>query len=136
MNHERLLQTLRADEGLRLTLYDDTEGVATLGYGRNVQANGIRKDEAELMLMNDTAEAIRHARAYPWFARLTDARQEVVVSMLFQLGPQRFAQFKATIRALSAGDYERAAKQMLASKVAREQAPARWQRHAARMRTG
>ena len=136
MNHDRLLQTLREDEGLRLKVYADTEGIATVGYGRILQANGIRKDEAELMLMNDTADAIRHARKYPWFERLSDVRQEVVTSMLYQLGPQRFAQFKATIAAIATGDYERAAKQMLASKVARVQAPARWQRHAERMRRG
>ena len=136
MNHERLLQTLREDEGVRLRPYTDSVGVLTIGVGRNLQAKGIRRGEAELMLTNDVAEAILAARKYPWFAGLSEARQETVVYMIFQLGEAGFAKFTATIRALAAGDYERAARQMLASKVARVQAPARWQRHAERMRRG
>lgn len=136
MKMDRLLQTLREDEGLMLTPYRCTSGALSVGYGHNLDAKGISRNVAELMLTEDTADAIKTVRVYPWFQGLSDLRQEVVTEMAFQLGAGGFAEFRATIKALAAGDYERAARQMLASKVAREQAPARWQRHAERMRRG
>lgn len=135
-NRAALRAELIRDEGYRLRPYRCTSGALTIGVGRNLDAKGIRDDEAALMLDNDITEALATARTYPWFAGLTDARQRTVVSMIFQLGESGFAKFRATIAAIARGDYEAAARQMLASKVAREQAPARWQRHAERMRQG
>lgn len=136
MNHDRLFEQLRSDEGWRAKPYRDTVGKLTIGYGHNLDAKGISRNVGELLLAEDAAEAIQIVRVYPWFDGLSDLRQEVVTEMAFQLGTDGFAEFRATIAALAAGDHEKAARQMLASKVAREQAQARWQRHAERMRRG
>lgn len=40
MNVDQLEAEIAADEGLRLTVYADSVGVATIGYGTNLEAGG------------------------------------------------------------------------------------------------
>uniref|UniRef100_UPI00398051FD glycoside hydrolase family protein n=1 Tax=Salmonella sp. s60093 TaxID=3159721 RepID=UPI00398051FD len=58
-NYERLLDELRRDEGLRLKPYRESVGVLTIGYGRNLEANGITEREAGFLLRNDILKAYR-----------------------------------------------------------------------------
>lgn len=108
-------------EGLRLKPYRDTVGKLTIGYGRNLEDVGITKLEAEVLLDHDLADAEMECRkAFAWFDGLSELRQRVIVEMVFNLGLSRFMEFKATIAALMLRDYETAARQMLASKWAKQ----------------
>ncbi|WP_347278594.1 hypothetical protein [Plasticicumulans sp.] len=51
--HEVLTAQLSVHEGLRLDLYRDSEGVLTIGYGRNLQDCGISYVEAVLLYRLD-----------------------------------------------------------------------------------
>lgn len=95
--------------------YTDTVGKVTIGTGRNLTDRGISEDECALMLQNDITDAYNAAKLYPWFEHLDDARQGVVVMMIFNLGPERFAGFKNTIAMLAAGNYSGAAYNMALS---------------------
>tara|TARA_R100001086_G_scaffold245810_3_gene177223 strand:+ start:592 stop:1044 length:453 start_codon:yes stop_codon:yes gene_type:complete len=105
---------IKKHEGLRLKPYYDSEGVLTIGYGRNLEV-GITKEEADLLFENDFREAHFQAAKYPWFHRLTPERKQVIVNMMFNLGPSRFATFKKMIAALEREDYETARFEMLSS---------------------
>lgn len=113
-----LTELLIRDEGLRLKPYKDTVGKTTIGIGRNLDDVGISQDEAEYLLASDIAKAEAEALKYPWFIDLSAARQKVVLSMIFNLGPKGFAGFKNTITDIAAGDYGSAASRMLQSKWA------------------
>ena len=127
---------LKRDEGLRLKPYRDTVGKLTIGYGRNLDDNGISKYEAEAMLRNDVADVYAECRReFPWFAALDEAREAVVVSMVFNLGMTKFRGFHNTIAAIARADYEDAASRMLQSKWA-TQVGNRAIRLAQAMRTG
>ncbi len=130
-----LMEMLKRDEGVRLFPYRDTVGKWTIGVGRNLDDVGISQDEVDLMLFNDIARAEMHARKYPWFTALNQARKDVVLSMIFNLGPEGFAGFKNTISDLAAGNYESASSRMLQSKWA-AQVGNRAIRLAQMMRTG
>jgi lysozyme len=130
-----LIDVLKRDEGLRLKPYEDSVGKLTIGYGRNLEDVGISEAEAEALLRADIAKAEREAAKYPWFAGLDSARKAVVVSMIFNLGPQGFAGFKNTIADIAAARYDLAASRMLQSKWA-DQVGNRAIRLAAAMRTG
>jgi GH24 family phage-related lysozyme (muramidase) len=69
------------------------------------------------------------------FNKLNDARQAIILSACYQLGFVRLLGFKQMWIALFAGDYNKAALEMLDSEVARE-IPIRWHRNAEQMRTG
>lgn len=129
----RTVQELVAQhEGLRLKPYKDSLGVLTIGYGRNLDDVGLRRNEAEIMLGNDLRAARVSAQRYRWFADLSDVRQAVIVDMHFQLGRAGFAAFTNTRAAIAAGDWRTAADEMIASRW-HEQTPTRCDRLARMM---
>lgn len=136
MNAEIVKAALVKDEGLRLKVYQDSLGIPTIGVGRNLQDRGITKSEAMLMLDNDLAECVNDLTAsFPWFAKLDEVRQHVVLNMRFNLGPSRFRGFRMMLAALERQDYAAAADSMKFSKWA-DQVPHRAARLELEMRTG
>lgn len=130
-----LLESLKKHEGLRLKAYQDSEGVWTCGYGRNLQQLEITKDQAEVWLIEDAAKAIKELdRAFPGWKDHSEVRQNVLIEMQFNMGASRLAGFLQFWNAMRAKDYKRAAAEMLNSKWAK-QAPNRVITLAARMET-
>lgn len=133
---EALRSLLVRHEGLRLKPYRCTAGRITIGVGRNIEDVGITKDEAFYLLENDISRiegALTHT--YPWFQDLAEARQDVLISMVFQLGISRFFSFTKFLFYVEAKQYYRAAEEMRNSKWA-EQTPTRVAELAVMMRTG
>jgi len=48
------IEQLKHDEGIRLFPYQCSADKLTIGYGRNLEDNGISEHEAEQMLLTDT----------------------------------------------------------------------------------
>ena len=136
MNLPRLLAQLDTDEGRRKKPYKDTEGILTIGVGRNLQDRGLRDDEIDLMLRNDVNESIGECRRmFRNFDQIGEVRQEVLVNMMFNLGYGRFAGFRKMIAAVLVCDWAEASRQMLDSKWA-DQVGARADRLATAMKKG
>lgn len=115
-----IVERLKADEGLRLAIYYDTEGVPTIGYGRNLEV-GLTEAEAEGLLANDVAAAIKDARAVVGrFDHLDRPRQEALVNMAFNLGRSRLRRFRRMLAAIDLGDWSVAAAEALDSRWARQ----------------
>jgi lysozyme len=142
------LQTdLEQDEGLRLYVYDDANGQPigpgshvighpTIGIGRALDVHGITKEEATYLLGNDIESIGEQIEAaIPWIGQLDDARAEVLVEMAFNLGINGLLQFKNTLADVKAGNYAKAADEMLESRWA-SQVGKRAKRLAEQMRTG
>ena len=134
-NTDQLIKQLKRHEGIELKPYKDTEGILTIGIGRNLEHRGITEKEAEFMLMNDLAEFMETAKSYVWYDSLDDVRKSCIVNMLFNLGQPRFNQFVAMQEALKAQNYETAAAEMLDSRWAK-QVKGRAVELAEQMRTG
>lgn len=111
--HLNLLKQLRRHEGLRLDPYKCSEGYLTIGYGRNIETNGISEAEAEFMLMNDLVACESELKDEGWYNQLDETRRAVVLNMAFNLGKPKLMQFKKFIGALSDDDYETASKEMV-----------------------
>ena len=124
MNRQRLKDRLKLDEGLRLEPYQDSEGWWTVGYGRLIdtrKGGKISEDEAEYMLNNDIDVVINQViREFPWFGDLSDARQEVILNMVFNLGLPKFKGFKNAITAMKRHDWTDASREMLDSMWSRQ----------------
>jgi len=125
-----LRQTLIRHEGsVRLPngnhkLYKCSEGIQTLGYGRNVQENGITDATALQMLDEDIAHSERDLdHLFPVWRELTPLRQMVLLNMVFNMGRKRLAGFKKMWAAVQAGNYKKAAAEMLDSKWAAQVGP-------------
>ena len=136
MNLARLYRQLEVDEDRRKRIYTDTVGKISGGVGRNLTDRGFRDDEIDLMLTNDVAEAVGECRRLiRGFDALAEARQEVLVNMMFNMGYTRLAGFKKMLAAVQAGNWREAASQMLDSKWA-DQVGDRADRLADAMRKG
>lgn len=120
------------DEGLRLKPYLDCcgkywrlcvcqkKGNLTIGNGRNLDTVGISEAEADILRQNDIAIARAEASRYPWYATLNPARRDAIAQMMFNLGAERFANFKRMFDALSKKDFNAASSEMLGSVWASE----------------
>lgn len=123
-------------EGYRAKPYKCSAGKLTIGYGRNLDDNGIDREEARYLLDRDILDAMGDLATFPWFHRMNVTRQMALVNMRFQLGPTKFRGFKHTIAALAQQDYEQAADRMSDSKWAKLDTPKRAAEVIELLRTG
>ena len=111
------------NEGLRLKLYFCSEGIATIGYGRNLIDTGISKEEAQLMLKNDIEKAIAILYAVFTVDEINSWPQDIQIAMvdiIFTLGERGFKQFKKMITAIKNKNFRLAAEELLDSLYARQ----------------
>lgn len=153
MKHEALdtvaamvLPTVMRDEGFRAAPYLDGNAKWTIGFGTRI--NVIDHDEAMFLLEHRLHKAALACRQrFPWFAALDGLRQGVIAQMAYQMGVDGIAGFREMGRAIAAAVtaptaelratfFAAAAAEMLDSKWARHDSPARAQRRATEMRTG
>ncbi|WP_286810797.1 glycoside hydrolase family protein [Marinobacter sp. UBA2678] len=120
MNRQLLRSQLERHEGLRLKPYLDTVGKLTVGYGRNLEDVGISRDEADFMLDNDIDQVERQLETIDEYRDLDPVRQTVIANMAFNLGFAGLMGFKNMWSAIDRRDWDRAAKEMLNSKWARQ----------------
>lgn len=137
MNTKRLVESIKRHEDLSLKPAPDPDGVThVIGYGRNLERTGITMSESEYLLLNDVERCYKSAtRLIERFDLLSDQRQGVLIEMVYQLGEGGVFGFRKMIEAVEAGDYEKAAAEMLDSKWA-QQTPARAQELAKVMHSG
>lgn len=118
-------------EGRRNKVYKDSLGILTIGIGWNLQdpssadicehfGLNLKSLKAGTEVLTDPqideifdyqlTEAISEANGFfPNFNSMPDTVQAVVVDMLFQLGPTRFAKFVSTIGMFKVGNWKQAA---------------------------
>lgn len=114
-----LVAALKRDEGTgpvkngRLMPYRDSKVILSIGYGRNLDSNGIRPQEAHEMLVHDIIEAQRGAQSLvPMWSVIDGVRQNVLSNMCFNLGVEKLGEFKLMLAAVNAKNYSEAARQM------------------------
>jgi len=126
---KELIEMVKRDEGTgpmtngRHRVYKDSEGIDTVGYGRNIEERGLSPDEADYLLENDISEVLKECYLFDWFAGLGEVRQVVVCNMVFNMGLYRFSGFKKTIAYIADKQYVEASVEMLDSKWAKQVGP-------------
>jgi len=136
----------KANEGFKPYIYFDSQGYKTFGIGHKIESsaeeekiNSMSESDrvayAQELFEIDYAKARENASKYDWFSSLNSGRQDVIVDMMFQLGNANFADFKKMIAAISKGDFDTAAYEMLDS-LYENQAPTRAKNNADRMKNG
>jgi lysozyme len=132
MDKIKLIAELRRDEGEVLKVYADHLGWLTVGVGHLVDArkganpapfgvplrigDTITAAQSETLLQADiAAKEAELDKAIPWWRKLTDARQRVLLNMAFNLGTKGLLGFETTLRLIQAGSYLAASRAMLQS---------------------
>ena len=152
-NEFDIIQRLVVNESLRLKPYRCTEGKLTIGVGRCVDTNPLtdeevcyighncreksRTEEQAIYLLKHDVEGVKNKldKRLPWWRKLDEERQYVLIDMCFQLGINGLLKFKNMLAAMDAGDFEKASIECLNSAYAR-QTPARAKRIARLIKTG
>lgn len=133
MASDHLLNQLIIHEGMEHHAYQCSAGYWTIGVGRNIQTLGITKDEAMYLLNNDLQRVEAELdENISWWRSLSEARQNVLLDMCFNLGISRFLQFQNFLAATEEGRWEDSYREMLDSRWA-DQVGARAQRLAKAM---
>lgn len=109
-----LAERLKVEEGFEAKPYQDFKGVWTFGFG----FTSIARDEAELVLDIKIAK-IRY-RLSSLISDLSVTRQDVIVEMCYMLGSKGLFDFMEMWKAIRNGDFDRAADEILDSKMHRE----------------
>ena len=142
MDKAKLLKRIEEVEGREYKMYM-LENTPHIGIGHNIISRSLTEetldflgieDESDLMtaelndeqceylFYKDLEIAISDAQSLigeDIFTNLTSERQDVLVDMSYNLGRPRFSKFKNLIGAVQAGDYNKAAEEILDSKAAR-----------------
>lgn len=110
---EKALELIKEDEGFRAKPYLDSLGILTIGYGTQI-ADGISREEAELLLKYRAGKALEAIRLEPYWLRpdLGETRQAVLLSLVYNLGWPRYSKFQQMRLALGVGNYAKAAEEL------------------------
>ena len=129
MDMERLLASVRHNEGYRNKVYLDTLGKRTVGVG-HLCVEDFWEDDKEYeekflmeILADDLQNAIKGARELKEEHSCTDIdeiAQEILVEMVFQLGKNGVSKFRNMWKALAEKNYIGASFEMLDSKWAKQ----------------
>ena len=134
-----ITQQLRRDEGEVLHCYQDKLGYWTIGIGVLIdkrKGGGITTAESEYLFLNRLhAKMTELDLRLPWWRTLDEARQGVLINMVYQMGIDGLLGFVNTLKMIQQGDYHGAARGMLLSKWS-AQTPSRAARLSDQMREG
>jgi lysozyme len=132
----RLTAQLARHEGRRAMMYEDTQGVETIGIGHSLR-RPISDRAIEQIFADDIAqtekELLEHA---PWMAELDDARYGVFLNLSFNMGVAGLMAFHETLAATQRGDFFTAAAHLMDSRWARQVQPSRSEELTEQLRSG
>jgi lysozyme len=126
-----LISDIKREEGFVGTVYKDSLGFDTVGYGTKMP---IDEEEAELLLIHRLNKLKSELQARFDRVILYEEAWQVLYAMAYQLGVNGVMKFKNMVSALRAQDYNKAADEMLDSLWAK-QTPARAKRLSIVMRS-
>lgn len=122
MDSPRLIEDIEGAEGFRRKAYRDTEGYWTAGYGHFLDQSkdwtGVEFSTATIRtwLEQDIATAVSEAQKLPeWKALNTDARQNAVAELVFNMGLAKWKGFHHCRNSLELAHWLPAGAQLLDS---------------------
>tara|TARA_R110000822_G_scaffold41903_1_gene114457 strand:+ start:906 stop:1340 length:435 start_codon:yes stop_codon:yes gene_type:complete len=141
MEYKELKDRIKIHEGYRNTVYKDSLGFATVGYGHLVtpedhyqEDQEYSKHELDAQFEADFQTAKCGAERLLKDINILFTAKCVIIEMVFQLGESGVSKFTNTLKALKEENYQEAAKEMLDSNWV-SQTPERAKSLASTMRT-
>ena len=119
--HDKLSEMIARHEGFRKYPYKCPAGKWTVGYGHNIEDNGISEKVASTLLKIDIGIAIKEV--YNIIPKLYDyaiPRQHALIDLMFNIGMPAFLTFKKMIKAIKEEDWEKASAELKDSKYYRQ----------------
>ena len=126
MNIEQLRKELEVDEGVKYEIYNDHLGYPTFGIGHLVRdtdpehgqeiGTSVSEDRVIEAFNKDVESVLNDCTIlYGNFSQLTEEAQLIIANMMFNLGSPRLSKFKGMKAGVDAGDWKKAADEMVDS---------------------
>jgi lysozyme len=123
MNRQKIMDQLAIDEGKRLDVYKDSLGFLTVGIGHLVlsgdglhERDVITEEKCKELFEHDFERAIREVNMlFNDIETYPEQIQDVLVNLMFNMGPLRLLGFHYFIAAIKARDFNEAANQLRGS---------------------
>ena len=120
-----LIDSIKEHEGYVPTVYKDSLGIDTIGYGFAIKDLFLNQDICDTILerkLKDLKDKIDSK--FDWYKYMPPEIQDIVVEMCYQMGVYGFSRFKKAIAYLQDKKFKEASVEMLDSRWA-EQTPNR-----------
>jgi lysozyme len=114
---------IKRHEGVKSKVYLCSAGYETIGVGRNISESGLglSDNEIDYLLQNDIERVKEELKdTYFWFNALTEARQDAMIDICFNLGLTRLRGFIKALEAMSREQFDIAADEFLDSRWAEQ----------------
>ena len=126
MNIEQLRKELEVDEGVKYEIYNDHLGYPTFGIGHLVRdtdpehgkeiGTPVSEDRVIEAFNKDVESVLNDCTIlYGNFSKLPEEAQLIIAIMMFNLGRPRLSKFKGMKAGVDAGDWKKAADEMVDS---------------------
>ena len=126
MNIEQLRKELEVDEGVKYEIYNDHLGYPTFGIGHLVRdtdpehgkeiGTPVSEDRVIEAFNKDVESVLNDCTIlYGNFSKLPEEAQLIIANMMFNLGRPRLSKFKGMKAGVDAGDWKKAADEMIDS---------------------
>jgi len=119
---DEVKQRIKEHEGYRDTVYSDSLGFATVGYGHLVlptddfvEGVAYSKEQLETVFDNDFQIALTSAEELLEELAVPETVKGIICEMCFQLGKPRIMKFKKMWEGIEEADYNKAADEMIDS---------------------
>jgi len=120
---EKAVNLVKKHERYKQFIYPDIKGNLTIGFGHNLQANGMSFNIASLTCEEDVTFFVTKLDSLLHFYKyLSVPRKAVLIDLCFNCGVNGLLQFKKMLTALEKNDYDTAANEIINSKIAHERA--------------
>lgn len=106
---KELKDWIKEHEGFNPKVYKCSRGFNTIGWGHNLDAKGITRKQAEMILDDDIAECKAQLESCYWYLKQPDGVKKALIDMCFNLGIDGLLKFNHMISALYMGNYQVAA---------------------------
>lgn len=111
-----LINFIKRSEDCSLKPYKCPAGYLTIGYGRNLETNGISQAEADSLLQNDLARVMEEVKSIDGFSKFDSIVKICLTDMTFNMGISRLKKFKKMLSAFKNEQYVKALIELIDSK--------------------
>ena len=114
-----LIDSIKQHEGFVPTVYKDSLGIDTIGYGFAIKDLFLNQDICDTILERKISHLLEKVnKKFTWYKYMPPEIQDIVVEMCYQMGVYGFSCFKKTIAYLQDKKFEEASVEMLDSRWA------------------
>ena len=108
-------------EGIVLKPYECSQGYTSIGVGRNIENNGISKEEAMHLLDNDIDSVIQNLdKHWPIYKTFPERAQMICIDLVFNMGIYTWLSFRKTRSYMELQEWDKAGDELLNSKYAQQ----------------